>query len=374
MGWNSWNAFMGSINEKLIREIADTMVSKGFKDAGYEYLVLDDFWMAPMRDSDGRFVPDKDKFPNGLQPVIDYVHGKGVKFGLYSCSGMLTCGSRPGSFQHEFDDAETFAHWGVDFLKYDNCHKPSGIDDHLLYRRMAMALRNCGRNILFSACSWGEYGTLEWARNSGADMWRSTCDIMDNWVSARDIAVSQFDHAPYNAPYSFNDLDMLIVGLNGKGKIGGGGCSLEEYQSHFALWALMSSPLMMSCDIRSIDDSSLKILLNRELIEINQDTECRQAYAYKTNKDADYYALVKPLSDGDYAFGLFNFSDNDCTITNNLNIKFWDIGLPLSSGYAFEMRDVINHKDIGICREFVSANLNAHECAVFRGKLVKIDR
>ncbi len=222
MGWNSWNAFMGSINEKLIREIADTMVSKGFKDAGYEYLVLDDFWMAPMRDNDGRFVPDKDKFPNGLQPVIDYVHGKGLKFGLYSCSGMLTCGSRPGSFQHEFDDAETFAHWGVDFLKYDNCHKPIGIDDHLLYRRMAMALRNCGRNILFSACSWGEYGTLEWARNSGADMWRSTCDIMDNWVSARDIAVSQFDHAPYNAPYSFNDLDMLIVGLNGKGKIGGG--------------------------------------------------------------------------------------------------------------------------------------------------------
>ena len=142
MGWNSWNGFMGNISDKLIMEAADAMVESGLKDCGYEYIVMDDFWMAPERDENGRMVPDPEKFPNGVKAVADYVHSKGLKFGLYSCAGMLTCGSRPGSFQHEFVDAKTFAEWGVDFLKYDNCQKPDGIEDHLLYRRMAMALRN----------------------------------------------------------------------------------------------------------------------------------------------------------------------------------------------------------------------------------------
>ena len=373
MGFNTWNCFGININEDLIKEIADKMVSSGLRDLGYEYLVLDDFWMAPERDSEGRMYADPQKFPSGIESLIEYVHSKGLKFGLYSCAGTLTCGSRPGSFQHEFTDAETFAKWGVDFLKYDNCQKPDGMEDHLLYRRMAMALRNCGREILFSACSWGEYGTHDWARNSGTNMWRSTADIQDNWVSMRDIAMSQFEYSTHNAPFSYNDLDMLIVGLNGKGFIGMNGCTYDEYQTNFALWSLMSSPLMISCDIRDMNEATKNILMNKELIDINQDIGGRQGYAWKIHKDEDYYGIAKVLSNGDYAFGLFNFSDNDCTITNSLNIKFWDIGLPLGCGYGFEMRDVINHKDIGLMKEFVTVNLKAHACAVFRGKLVKYE-
>ncbi len=368
MGWNSWNTFRGRISEELVMQTADAMADSGLAAAGYEYLVLDDFWMAPERDENDRLTPDPEKFPHGIKPVIDYVHSKGLKFGLYSCCGMLTCGSMPGSFQHEFVDAATFAEWGVDFLKYDNCQKPEGLDDHLLYRRMAMALRSCGRDILFSACSWGEYDTLKWARTAGTQMWRSTCDIADNWVSMRDIAMSQFENAPYNGPCSYNDMDMLIVGMHSRL----GGCTDEEYQTHFALWALMASPLMIGCDVRSMSEATKKILMNRELIAINQDEEGRPPYIWKINKDADYWGMVKVLSNGDYAFGLFNFSDRDCTIANNLNIKFWDIGLPLGTGYGFELRDVLNGRDIGVRREFVTARLKAHGCAVFRGRLVRL--
>lgn len=372
MGWNTWNTFGPDINEQLIIESADTMAELKLKDYGYEYLVIDDHWQAPERDENGRLQADPEKFPHGIKWLADYVHSKGLKFGIYSCAGTLTCGSLPGSFQHEFEDAKTFAEWGVDFLKYDNCQKPDGIEDHLLYRRMAMALRNCGREFLFSACSWGEYGTLDWARTAGTHMWRSTCDIVDNWQSMHDIAVSQFEHAPYNGPYSYNDLDMLIVGIRGKGLTGLTGCTDAEYQTHFALWSLMSSPLMIGCDIRNMDEPTKKILLNKELIDINQDIEGRQAYTWKIHKDTDYYGLAKPLANGDYAFGLFNFSDQDCTITNSLNLKFWDIGLPVGSGYGFKLRDVINHKDAGIAKEFITVNLKAHECAVFRGELVKL--
>lgn len=372
MGWNTWNTFADKISAELIMESADYMISEGLRDAGYEYVVVDDFWMSLERNDMGELVPDPEKFPEGIEKVIDYVHKKGLKFGIYSCCGTLTCGSCPGSFQHEFTDAETFARWGIDFLKYDNCHKPDGIDDCLLYRRMALALRSCGREILFSACSWGEYDTLDWARTSGAHMWRSTGDIMDSWDSIKQIAMSQFENAPYNAPYSFNDMDMLTVGIRGKSHIGLKGCTDDEYQTHFALWALMSSPLMIGCDIRNMDEITKKILTNKELIDINQDIEGRQAYAIKIHKDTEFYALVKPLSGGEYAFGLFNFSEDDCYVKNRLSLKFWDIGFPYSDNYGFELRDVINHKDIGIRKEMITTELAAHSCAVYRGKLVKI--
>lgn len=372
MGWNSWNTFGFNINDKLVRETADAMVEKGLLEAGYNYLVIDDGWQAKTRDANGNLMPDADKFPEGIEKTIEYVHSKGLKFGIYSCAGTLTCGSFPGSYQHEFDDARTFAKWGVDFLKYDNCAKPSGIDDELLYRRMAMALRHSGRDILFSACSWGEYDTLRWARESGAHIWRSTCDIADNWVSMKDIAMSQFNHTPYNGSYSFNDMDMLIAGMYGDGHVGVGGCNDDEYQSHFALWSIMMSPLMIGCDVRKINDATLELLTNKELIAINQDIECRPPRCYKIHKDSEYYGAVKLLSDGDYAFAMFNFSDEDCIIENNLNIKFWDIGLPIDCGYAFEIRDVINHKDLGIFTEFITDTLKSHSCAVYRGKLVKV--
>lgn len=372
MGWNSWNTFGFDISSKLIKETADTLVNSGLVKFGYNYLVIDDGWQAKTRDENGFLQEDREKFPEGIEKTIEYVHSKGLKFGIYSCAGTLTCGSFPGSYQHEFEDAQTFARWGVDFLKYDNCNKPDGIDDHLLYRRMAMALRHSGRDILFSACSWGEYDTLKWARESGAHMWRSTQDIADNWVSMKNIAMSQFDNTAYNGTYSFNDMDMLIAGMYGFGHTGLGGCSDDEYQTHFALWSLMMSPLMLGCDIRNINEKTKEILMNKELIDINQDIECRPPYCLKISKDFEYYGVVKLLSNGDYAFGLFNFSENDCVRDNSLNLKFWDIGLPLNCGYAFKIRDVINHEDLGIRKEFLTSNLKAHSCAVYRGELVKL--
>ena len=168
LGWNSWNTFTWNINDQLIRESADAMVESGLKDAGYEYVVIDDCWSLKQRDEKGYLVPDPEKFPQGMKAVADYVHSKGLKFGMYSCCGTHTCAGYPGSFEHEFQDAETFASWGVDYLKYDNCYKPLHADGEILYKRMSLALRNCGRDILFSACNWGSDNVHQWIQGSGA--------------------------------------------------------------------------------------------------------------------------------------------------------------------------------------------------------------
>lgn len=178
MGWNSWNTFGENINEELIFETADAMVNTGLLEKGYEYLVIDDCWSLKERDGNQRLVPDPVKFPHGMKAVADYVHSKGLKFGMYSCAGNLTCAGYPGSFEHEFTDARTFAEWGVDFLKYDYCYHSPIIHGQYLYRRMGLALENCGRDILFSACSWGADQTQEWIKTSAASMWRSTGDIL----------------------------------------------------------------------------------------------------------------------------------------------------------------------------------------------------
>ena len=177
MGWNTWNTFGPDINEDLILESADAMVSTGLKDAGYEYIVIDDMWSLKERDSQGRLVPDPEKFPHGMKYLADYIHGKGLKFGMYSCGGYLTCGGYPGSFGYEWIDAKTFAEWEVDFLKYDYCFHPASMEGHSTYKRMGLALANCGRDILFSACSWGAEYTRQWIRETGAHTWRSTGDI-----------------------------------------------------------------------------------------------------------------------------------------------------------------------------------------------------
>ena len=187
MGWNSWNTFGENINEKMIFETADVMAESGLRDKGYEYLVIDDCWSLRERDENGRLVPDPGKFPHGMKAVADYVHSKGLKFGMYSCAGNMTCAGYPGSYEHEFIDAETFASWDVDFLKYDYCYHSPILHGKYLYRRMGLALENCGRDILFSACSWGADETHEWIKETGASMWRSTGDIFDTWDSVKDL-------------------------------------------------------------------------------------------------------------------------------------------------------------------------------------------
>ena len=245
MGWNTWNTFGWEINEELVKHSADTLVESGLAECGYNYIVIDDCWVLRERDENGRIVPDPEKFPNGMKAVADYVHSKGLKFGMYSCAGMLTCAGFPGSYEHEWIDAKTFAEWEIDFLKYDFCFRPSTVPPEILYRRMALALRNSGRDILFSACSWGADNTKEWIARTGANMWRTTGDIFDNWESLKTLSLDAPKSLGFGGINCFGDMDMLIVGMHGKGNVGMSGLTDDEYRMHFALWALFSSPLMI---------------------------------------------------------------------------------------------------------------------------------
>ena len=365
MGWNSWNTFGHNISEKLIIETADIMVSSGLLDAGYEYLVIDDCWAMKERDKNGFLVPDKEKFPNGMKYVSDYVHSKGLKFGMYSCCGPMTCAVYPGSFEYEFQDAKTFADWGVDYLKYDYCFKPSHIKGDLLYKRMGTALATCGRDILFSACSWGNDDTASWIKSTGAHIWRSTGDIVDNWESVKDLAMRQIDLQKYNGINCYNDMDMLVVGMYGKGNVGLKGCSDKEYRTHYSLWAILNSPLMIGCDIREMNEETKNILMNHEIIEINQDIAGRQPFL-AWNEDGRI-TWVKLLENGDFAIGLFNMSDS----TAYCHCEFWDIGLPKLSGYSLKIRDLWNKKDLGNYKEHFGQWLESHDCMMLRARLVK---
>lgn len=375
MGWNSWNTFTWDINEQLIREIADVFVSDGYKDAGYEYIVIDDCWSLKERDANGYLVPDPRKFPSGIKALADYVHSKGLKFGIYSCAGTHTCAGHPGSFEHEFQDAALFAEWGVDYLKYDYCFKPRNIPGELLYKRMSLALRNCGRDILLAACNWGADDVYSWIRESGAHMYRSTGDIQDSWESIKSIAISQLDKGCYTGSFCHNDMDMLVVGMYGSSNssfIGAkpGGCTDNEYKTHFSLWSIMGSPLMIGCDIRRANQATKDILLNRDIIAINQDIESRGAYRIKPEPQwfhtDETFILVKVLSGGDLAIGFFNLTNSK----KELSLQFWDIGLPYASGLALSLYDCWEHKELGVFRERFNPVVPARDCVVVRAKLV----
>lgn len=374
LGWNSWNTFTWDINEQLIRDVADVFVTEGYLDAGYEYIVIDDCWSLKERDADGNLVVDPAKFPSGMKALADYIHDKGLKFGMYSCVGTHTCAGYPGSFEHEFQDAALFAEWGVDYLKYDYCFKPRHISGELLYKRMSLALKNCGRDILFSACNWGEDNVYEWIRESGAHMYRSTGDIRDNWQSVKDLALSQLGKQSYTGSFCHNDMDMLIVGMYGGSNndfIGTiGGCNDTEYKTHFSLWSMMGSPLMIGCDVRKANQATKDILLNPDLLAINQDAEARGAYCIKPEPQwfhtDDVFMLVKVLTDGDLAIGFFNLSDSQ----RELSLQFWDMGLPYAAGYSLSLYDCWEHKELGVFRERYAPVVGAHDCLVVRAKLV----
>ena len=370
MGWNSWNTFTDKISEDLIKETVDAMKDHGFLEAGYEYVVMDDCWSLKERDSEDRLVADPEKFPNGIKALADYVHDKGFKFGMYSCCGTRTCADYPGSFEHEYEDARQFAQWGVDYLKYDNCFKPQFQDCRTLYRRMGLALANSGRDIVFSACQWGTESVHEWISSTGAHLFRSTQDITDCWNSIKDIALSQMDKMAFSGPFCHNDMDMLVVGLHGKGGneyISAGGCTDEEYQTHFSLWAMMNSPLMIGCDVRNLTEETKKILLNKDLIAINQDTECRAPFRVNClSNSPDVFILVKFLSNGDVAVGMFNMGDVPAMAV----VDFWDLGLTVSSGMALEFYDCIDHENLGKKRERFSVKVPAHGSKVYRCKVV----
>lgn len=369
MGWNSWNTFGPSIDEKIVKETADLMVESGLLEAGYDYLVIDDCWSEKQRDKNGRLVPDKNKFPNGMKAVADYVHSKGLKFGMYSCDGSMTCAGFPGSFDYEFIDAATFAEWGVDYLKYDNCFKPQDQQGHLLYRRMGLALANCGRDICFSACNWGVDNVKTWIKSTGSHLWRSTGDINDSWASVKDITKQQLQYIDSNGQGCFNDMDMLIVGMRGNGNVAVAGCTDEEYRTHFSIWAFFNSPLMIGCDVRNMDDATKEILMNKEIIAINQDPAQRQPFkcGFWWTPDVDVWVYAKYLDGGDIALGAFNLTDD----WSDPFLPFDSIGINRASGKAVSIRDLWAHEELGVYKDsFRITSLPAHGCKMFRLKVV----
>ena len=366
MGWNSWNTFGADINEQLIFDTADKMVETGLSALGYEYLVIDDCWALKERDENGRLVADPQKFPHGMKAVADYVHSKGLKFGMYSCAGNLTCGGYPGSFEHEFIDAKTFAEWGVDFLKYDYCYHSNIIHGKYLYRRMGLALKNCGRDILFSACTWGADNTAEWIRETGANMWRSTGDIVDTWQSVKNLTEHQEAIFPYGGAGSFNDMDMLIVGMYGKGNVGIDGLNDTQYKTHFSIWAMLGSPLMIGCDVRNMNKETLDILSNKELIKINQDADCRQVFKLSLFEGSNLKAYARTLENGDIAVGFFNLTDKRVTVKFLLD----ELGLPESTGKTLEMHDVWSGETITVKNGTMVKGLEAFDSLVYRCKVV----
>ncbi|MBE6597808.1 MAG: glycoside hydrolase family 27 protein [Ruminococcaceae bacterium] len=369
MGWNSWNTFGSRIDEKLLRDTADAICDLGLKEAGYEYVVIDDCWALEDRDENGRMVADPEKFPSGMKALADYIHSKGLKFGIYSCAGVRTCAGYPGSFDYEFIDAQTFADWGVDYLKYDFCFKPWLSDGPMLYNRMAMALKSTGREILFSACNWGSDEVEKWIRSAGAHIYRSTGDISDNFQSFVDIAKSQFDKMAYSLPGCFNDLDMLIVGMRGAGNVGNGGCTDAEYRMHFALWCLFHSPLMIGADLSKLNETDLALLKNEELLSIARDPEARTPMLYQEHPD---YQEIRPiflkhLANGEYIIAFFNF--NDRLYRPGMNL--YDIGIPVTAGYGFEGYEIFSGETLEWTDTTVFAEVPSHDCRIFRVKLTK---
>ena len=367
MGWNSWNTFAWKVNEQIIMETADAMVSTGLKDAGYEYVVIDDEWAERQRDENGRLVPDHGKFPHGMKYVADYVHSLGLKFGIYSCAGVRTCADYPGSFDYEFVDAETFAEWGVDFLKYDYCYFPKNADPRARYNRMSMALKATGRDIVFSACNWGNDGVEEWIRSTGAHMYRSTGDIGERFSAIAGIAKSQFAMWRYSGPGCYNDMDMLVCGMDGEGLVGHPGlCGDTEYKSHFALWCLAGSPLMMGNDIRKIRKETLELLTNKDLLKINGDPQCHAPIVMYVHTP-DCPTIFKHLSDNTFALGFFNFTDGK----GSADLRPWDMGLPTTAGFGLKLKDVFTGEVIDYVDDYFRVDLDAHDCKVYIGEYVE---
>ncbi|MDR2525242.1 MAG: alpha-galactosidase [Oscillospiraceae bacterium] len=369
LGWNSWNTFAENITEDLLMETADAMISSGLKDAGYEYVVIDDCWSLRQRGADGRLIADPEKFPHGMKYLADYIHSKGLKFGMYSCAGTRTCAGYPSSFEYELVDAQTFAGFGVDFLKYDFCNKPRHADGPLLYHRMSLALKASGREILFSACNWGSDHVETWIRSTGAHMYRSTGDIFDNFQSMSDIARSRIDKLAYSAPGCFDDIDMLVCGMRNKGNVAAGGMRDEEYLFHFALWCVMQSPLMIGCDIRDMDAATKATLLNKELLRINQDVEARPAFPFNCGRrdhpEREFLGF-KHLADNEFLLFGFNFNDKarDCFV------EFYDIGLP--AGCALRLRDIMTGAEVPAAKDYMRLQLPAHGFQIYRGKLITL--
>lgn len=358
MGWNSWNKFACDVNETKIKEVVDALVTSGMKDAGYVYVVIDDCWQIG-RDSVGNIIPDPIRFPSGIKALAQYIHSKGLKFGIYSCAGTQTCQQRPGSRGYEFQDARTYASWDVDYLKYDWCYTGSQ-DAVSSYTIMRDAIYKAGRPMLFSICEWGYSKPWLWAKNVG-HLWRTTDDIVDCWdcVDSRNNAgfTVLLDRvaslSEYSGPDHWNDPDMLEVG-NTK-------LTLTESRAHFSLWSMLAAPLMAGNDIRSMSKEVAAILTNREVIAVDQDSLGKSAV--KVQDDGDFEVWVKTLSKGSYAVCFFNRGSAPVTIN-------YDLKAMLKKQYdtekVYTLKDLWKHKDVGTTSKNVVGVINSHDVLMLR--------
>jgi alpha-galactosidase len=357
MGWNSWNKFACNVSEDLIKGAADALVSSGMRDAGYQYLVIDDCWQVD-RDANGNIVADPTRFPHGIQALADYVHSKGLKFGLYSDAGTATCQHRPGGRGYEFQDARQYAAWGVDYLKYDWCDHGTQ-NSEASYGLMSAALKKSGRPIVFSLCEWGSTKPWLWARDIG-NLWRATGDIVDKFdgkekgdgLGVVQILDQMNGIESYSGPGHWNDPDML--------EVGNGGMTTAEYRSHFSMWCILAAPLMAGNDVRNMTPEIRDILTNKELIAVDQDPLGIQGHRVQQNGGLEVWS--KQLGDGGRAVALLNRGGAEARIT----VAWTDLGYPET--LAAKVRDLWAKQDLGTHKGSYAASVPSHGVVILHFK------
>ena len=372
MGWNSWNKFGCNINEEIIKKMADAMVESGMKDAGYQYIIIDDCWQG-QRDSLGFIQPDPERFPSGMKALVDYIHSKGLKFGIYSDAGWNTCGGRPGSRGYEFQDAKKYAEWGVDYLKYDWCYT-EGLNAEGAYLTMRNALYAAKRPIVFSICEWGNNKPWLWAKNIG-HLWRTTGDITacfdcvvdhGTWKSwgVMQILDMQKGLRAYAGPDHWNDPDMLEVG---------NGMTANEDRAHFSMWCMLAAPLIAGNDLSNMTNETKEILTNKEVIAVNQDSLGIQGFKYFEKDGLEIW--FKPLMNDNWAVCFLNRS------TKSIELNFqWNNYIVIDSVFnkeanfktnKYQIRDLWLKKEIGTTEKNFQAIIPSHDVIMLRLKPIK---
>lgn len=373
MGWISWNVVQDKISTDVIKSVADNMDKWGLKNAGYDYLIIDDLWHAPTRHDDGAPREDSLKFPKGMAEAVKYVHDRGLKFGIYSDAAERTCAGAFGSLGYEEKDARQYAAWGVDLLKYDYCHAPEdALTARQRYAAMSEALRSSGRDIVLYACEWGVRRPWLWGAETGASLWRATYDTRDCWqgkpggIGVMQSIEQMKDLWPYGGVNRFNDADMMCVGIHGKGKSSsdlcatGPGMTQDEYRTQFALWCMWSSPLLLSFDLsKPISDDDMALITNPDLIAINQDELCQPAEF--VGQDGDLLYFSKPLSNGDLAIAVTNVGEKERALRLDFT-RFAGAGV---TG-PFTVRDCQLRQDVGVINGGMDARVRSHATLVYR--------
>ncbi|MBX3008149.1 MAG: glycoside hydrolase family 27 protein [Melioribacteraceae bacterium] len=367
MGWNSWNKFACDIDENLVKQTADAMVATGMKDAGYIYINIDDCWHGE-RDSLGFIQPNSQHFPSGMKALSDYVHSKGLKLGIYSDAGWKTCGGRPGSRGYEFQDAMTYASWGIDYLKYDWCNTEA-LNAEGAYLTMRDALYKAGRPIVFSLCEWGNNKPWEWGASIG-HLWRTTGDIFNCFDCVKDhgtwkswgvmyILDMQDGLRKYAGPDHWNDPDMMEVG---------NGMPVNEDRAHFSMWAMLAAPLIAGNDLRNMSKETLEILTNRDVISVDQDSLGIQGFKYSSKDSVEIW--FKPLVNGDWAMCILNRSKENKMITFDWNYEnVVDDIFKKDTNFKtveYRVKDLWTKKELKSTKTKLDVTVPSHDVAMYR--------